>query len=218
MEIMIKYLFRQKLKTILLFALFYTVGVIGIRIPQTQGLFIFLTPFVLLLSFIAIMLFHKSLNGSNTRFVFITIIIVSYLIEVAGVKTHLIFGDYSYGNGLGIKVMGTPLMIGINWVMLVYCSASVLDLFKVPMVLKIILASVLMVLYDLVLEVVAPFLDMWAWAGNSIPLQNYVVWFILALFFHGLLKWKRVKTENPVAPALFVCQFLFFVAILIFVK
>lgn len=218
MEIMIKYLFRQKLKTILLFALFYTVGVIGIQIPQTQGLFIFLTPFVLLLSFIAIMLFHKSLNGSNTRFVFISIIIISYLIEVAGVKTHLIFGDYSYGNGLGIKVMGTPLMIGINWVMLVYCSASILDLFKVPMVLKIILASALMVLYDLVLEVVAPFLDMWAWAGNSIPLQNYVVWFILALFFHGLLKWKRVKTENPVAPALFVCQFLFFVAILIFVK
>lgn len=218
MEIMIKYLFRQKLKTILLFALFYTVGVIGIQIPQTQGLFIFLTPFVLLLSFIAIMLFHKSLNSSNTRFVFITIIIASYLIEVAGVKTHLIFGDYSYGNGLGIKVMGTPLMIGINWVMLVYCSASVLDLFKVHMVLKIILASVLMVLYDLVLEVVAPFLDMWAWAGNTIPLQNYVVWFILALFFHSLLKWKRVKTENPVAPALFVCQFLFFVAILIFVK
>jgi len=218
MEIMIKYLFRQKLKTILLFALFYTVGVIGIQIPQTQGLFIFLTPFVLLLSFIAIMLFHKSLNSSNTRFVFITIIIASYLIEVAGVKTHLIFGDYSYGNGLGIKVMGTPLMIGINWVMLVYCSASVLDLFKVHMVLKIILASVLMVLYDLVLEVVAPFLDMWAWAGNTIPLQNYVVWFILAISFHSLLKWKRVKTENPVAPALFVCQFLFFVAILIFVK
>jgi len=218
MEIMSKYLLRQKLKTIILFVIFYTVGVAGIGIPLTQRLFIILIPYALLLSFIAILLFHKSLHSGNTRFVFFTIILVSYIVEVIGVNSQIVFGKYIYGSGLGLKVFGTPLMIGINWAMLVYCSSSIMERFRLPIVLQVILASVLMVVYDIVLEQVAPFLDMWYWNGNSVPLQNYSVWFLLALIFHGLVKWKKVRTENPLASAIFVCQFLFFAAILIFIK
>ena len=218
MEIMSKYLLRQKLKSIILFVFFYTVGVAGIGIPLTQRLFIVLIPYALLLSFIAILLFHKSLHSGNTRFVFFTIILVSYLVEVVGVNSQLIFGKYIYGSGLGLKVFGAPLMIGINWAMLVYCSASIMERFRMPVVLQVIFASILMVLFDIVLEQVAPFLDMWYWNGNSAPLQNYLVWFILALIFHGLVKWKKVKTVNPLASAIFICQFLFFAAILIFIK
>jgi len=215
---MSKYLLRQKLKTILLFVVFYTVGVAGIGIPFTQRVFIILIPFALLLSFVAILLFHKSLHSGNTRFVFFTIILVSYLVEVVGVNTQVIFGKYIYGTGLGLKLFGTPLMIGINWAMLVYCSSSIMERFKLPVVLQVILASTLMIIYDVVLEQVAPFLDMWYWSGNSVPLQNYFVWFGLALIFHGLVKWKKVRTENPLASAIFICQFLFFAAILIFIK
>ena len=143
---------------------------------------------------------------------------MSYLVEVLGINSQLVFGKYIYGSEMGFKVFNTPLMIGINWAMLVYCSASIMQRFRLPLVLQIIFASVLMVLYDIVLESVAPFLGMWYWHGNAVPLQNFAVWFILALVFHGLVKWKKVKTENPVAPAIFICQFLFFIAILIFIK
>lgn len=218
MEIMSKYLFNQKLKTILLFIIIYTIGVAGVGIPATQGIFIMLIPVALLISFVAILLFHRSLNSNNTRFVFFTIILASYLVEVAGVNSQSIFGKFMYGNGFGIKVFNTPLMIGINWAMLVYCSASILERLKLPVSVQVVLASVLVVVYDIVLEQVAPFLDMWYWNENTIPLQNYLIWFVLALIFHSLVKWKKVKTENPLAPAIFVCQFLFFVAILLFVK
>ena len=218
MEIMSKYLLRQKLKTIILFVIFYTIGVAGIGIPLTQRLFIILIPFALLLSFIAILLFHKSLHSKITRFVFFTIILVSYLVEVVGVNSQVIFGKYIYGGGLGLKVFGTPLMIGVYWAMLIYCSASIMERFRLPVVLQVILASILMVVYDVVLEQVAPFLDMWYWNGNSVPLQNFFVWFILALIFHGLVKWKKVRTENPLASAIFICQFLFYAAILLFIK
>lgn len=215
---MSKYLLRQKLNTIILFVVFYTVGVAGIGIPLTQRLFIVLIPFALLLSFVAILLFHKSLHSGDTRFVFFTIILVSYLVEVLGVNSQIVFGKYNYGAGLGLKVFGTPLMIGINWAMLVYCSASIMERFRMPVVWQIFFASVLMILYDVVLEQVAPFLDMWYWTGNIVPLQNYITWFVLALIFHGLVKWKKVKTANPLAPAIIICQFLFFAAILIFIK
>jgi len=218
MEIMSKYLLRQRWNTIILFVVFYAVGVGGIGIPVTQRFFIILMPFALLLSFVAILLFHKSLKSTNTRFVFFTIILVSYLVEVAGVNSQLIFGKYMYGQGLGLKVFETPLMIGINWAMLIYCSASITERFRVPVVLQVVLASALVVMYDVVLEQVAPFLDMWYWSGDTVPLQNYVVWFILALIFHTLVKFKKVQTVNPLATAIFICQFLFFASILIFIK
>ncbi|HEY3389797.1 MAG TPA: carotenoid biosynthesis protein [Prolixibacteraceae bacterium] len=218
MGIMSKYLLRQKLKTIILFVLFYALGVAGIGLPFTQHLFITLIPFVLLMSFVAILLFHNSLHNENTRLVFFTIIFIGYIVEVAGVNSQLIFGKYLYGSGLGFKLFNTPLMIGINWAMLVYCSASIMERVKIPAILQVILASVLIVLYDIVLEQVAPFLDMWYWNGNTAPFQNYVVWFVLALIFHGLVKLKKVKTVNPLASAIFVCQFFFYVAILLFIK
>ncbi len=218
MEIMSRYLLEQKLKTILLFIVFYAIIVAGIGIPQTKSVFIALIPIVLIMSFVAILLFHKSLNSANTRFVFLTIFLLSYLVEMVGVNSDMIFGNYTYGSGMGFKAFSAPLLIGINWVMLVYCSSSILEKFRLPVVVQIILASVLMVIYDVVLENVAPFLDMWYWSGNIVPMQNYIVWFFLAFFFHGLVKWKKVKTENPLAPSIIICQFLFFVAILLFIK
>jgi putative membrane protein len=212
------YLQHQKLKTILLFSIFYSIGVAGVWIPATQGVFITMIPVAMLMSFVAILLFHRSLNSRNTRLIFFMIILVSYLVEVAGVHSPMIFGNYIFGNGLGLKLFSTPLVIGINWAMLVYCSASIMERFKLPVIVQIFFASVIMILYDIVLESVASFLDMWYWNGNTVPLQHYLAWFVIALIFHGLVKWKKVKTENPLAPAIFICQFLFFVAILLFVK
>ena len=218
MEIMSKYLLRQRWNTIILFIVFYAVGVGGIWIPLTQRFFIILIPFALLLSSVAILLFHKSLKSANTRFVFFSIILVSFFVEVAGVNSQLIFGKYMYGHGLGFKLFDTPLMIGIFWAMLIYCSSSILERSRLPVALQVVLASVLVVLYDVVLEHVASFLDMWYWNDNNVPVQNYVVWFVLALIFHTMVKWKKVKTENPLATAIFICQFLFFAAILVFIK
>ena len=93
-----------------------------------------------------------------------------------------------------------------------------MERFKLPAIAQILFASVIMILYDIVLESVAPFLDMWYWNGNTVPRQHYLAWFVIAFIFHGLVKWKKVKTENPLASSIFICQFLFFVAILLFVK
>lgn len=213
--IMTKYLQRYKNKTILFFIVFYTVGILGIVFSPTRPLFIHTIPLVLIMSSIAITLFHSHYQ-LNTLVVFAFIIVLSYFVEVVGVSSQMIFGRYFYGGGLGVKVLDTPLLIGINWAMLVYCSASIVTRFSISPMLKIVSASVLMVIYDLVLEQVAPILDMWYWTENNVPTQNYVVWFILALLFHGLVIKNKVETSNPVAPAIFLCQLFFFVFLLIF--
>ena len=217
-ELASKFLYRYQFQTILIVNLFYLVGILGLEIPGTHLFFMVLIPFALLLNAIVILLTHKFERGKEELTVLLLIFTLGYLVEIIGVNTHQIFGNYSYGNGLGIKFFGTPPLIGINWVMLVYCSASIAAYTGLPKVIQIFLASFLMILYDSVIEHVAPFLDMWKWEGNTIPVQNYLAWFTIAIGFQLLLKWTGVRTNNKVASAIFICQFIFFVVILIFLN
>ena len=218
MELLLKSLFRDKFHTIFVVILFYSVGVAGIALPYTRPFFVVLIPLALLLSFALIAVLHNLSESKSEVIVLVLIFVLSYLIEVAGVNTKAVFGSYIYGDALGLKLFGTPLLIGINWVMLVYCSASILEMTRWPVPIQILLASLMMVLYDVVLERVAPLLDMWSWEGDSIPGQNFLAWFVVATGFHVLMKWRKVRTINPVAPAIFICQIIFFIVILIVVK
>jgi putative membrane protein len=198
------------------FIIFYIIGFLGITIPPTRSLFIFLTPFALLISIAYIIYFHQGKYNLKTIAVYISIYFTGFLIEVAGVKTGMIFGHYSYGTGLGLKLMETPLIIGINWLLLVYCTASIFEKRSIPVFLKILFASLLMVIYDLVMEQVAPHLKMWYFDEGEVPLRNYLSWFILAFLMQSLMKLAGVKTENKIADLIFYCQLSFFGALVIF--
>lgn len=196
----------------------YTVGIIGSVIPLTRDFFIVLTPVVLLLSFAMLLNFHTPVLDAKTSIVFAIIFLTSYLVEVLGVRTGQIFGTYSYGRGLGLKLFNTPLLIGLNWVMLVYCTAAIFEKITVGIIGRITGASLLMVLYDLVMEQVAPWMDMWTFNGGFAPLRNYISWFILALIFHSILRLAGIRLTNRLAPFIFYCQGAFFIILFIFFK
>jgi putative membrane protein len=84
--------------------------------------------------------------------VFGFIFIFSFLIEAIEVKTGVIFGEYIYGKGLGTKVLETPLMIGLNWLMPVYCAKIIAEVISGNQTVRLFFAPLLMVIYDLVLE------------------------------------------------------------------
>ncbi len=212
----IKYLIPGYKKFKVFFIIFYAVGVAGIAVPYTNPLFIQLIPATLILNLLILTLFHRGRYDSNIVIVSFLIYLIGYAIEVFGVSTGLIFGEYEYGNGLGFKVFDTPLIIGVNWLILVYMTSSVTRKYNIRGFPGIIAASLIMLLYDLVLEQVAPKMDMWYWSNNQVPLQNYVVWFILALGFHSLFKVFNIQTKNSLAEIILVCQFCFFLSLFIF--
>ena len=45
--------------------------------------------------------------------------------EILGVNYGLIFGKYDYGDNLGLKLLGVPLLIGLNWVVLTFICGSI---------------------------------------------------------------------------------------------
>ena len=88
-------------------SVFYLVGIIGMSIPSIRPFFQALTPFHLLLSLGILLLFHADWNKSFMVFS-IMAFVIGFGSEVMGVHTGFPFGNYEYGDVLGIKVFEVP--------------------------------------------------------------------------------------------------------------
>lgn len=163
----------------------------------------------------AVFFFHKEWN-LKTIIVLFSIFLLGIVVEIMGVSTGKVFGVYSYGGSLGLKVADVPVIIGLNWVILVYGSNAIISKITSNSFVKIMGASMLMVIYDLVLERAAVLTNMWKFKNAGPPFRNYFMWFILSAIFQSAIEIFKLNTENKPARALFVIQFLFFTAIIIF--
>lgn len=193
----------------LLLLAMHIAGVIGLALPASRALFQWLTPFNLLATAAIIFHFEDKKNSAYLFFIFITFLL-GYFIEVAGVHTGVIFGEYSYGATLGIKLFEVPLSIGLNWAILVYATGLLSDKIPIPKILKAMVAALMMVVLDLLIEPVAIAQDFWSWNNHSIPLQNYLAWFLVALGLHLIYQYLQFSKNNPLAIKLLYIQLLFF--------
>jgi len=194
------------------FIRFYVVGLVLFMLPFTRGLFVSITALSLLLVIGVILYNHREWN-LKTILLFAFIVVSSFLLEMQGTATGKIFGAYYYDRGLGLKINNTPLIIGINWLFLVYASHDVANRISNYPSIRILIGSSLMILYDILLEWVAPFMQMWRFDSGYPPLQNFVAWFIAAFVFHSGFELLRIRTDNKPARMLFFIQAGFFVFI-----
>jgi len=207
---MIENVRKYPVATILILCVYYLVGLMGLSINKTQPLFQALVPFTLLFSLYFLWLFHEKAD-LRIYLTGLVIYLIGYTIESIGVNSGAIFGDYVYGKTLGIKLWNTPLMIGINWLLLIYSCWALTGIFTGNRLLRYLFGSALMVLYDIALEPVAIRLDMWNWYGEAVPMQNYTGWFLTAMILLIILDRSVGNIKNKIAPALFIIQFMFFI-------
>lgn len=192
--------------------LFYGLGAAGLDRTHSQEFFISILPYSLLGVTGLLFLVHRNWNLKQVM-VFLIIVIIGYGIEMAGVITGHVFGEYSYGSTLGFKVFQTPLLIGLNWLMLIYCVYLITKKTALPVMLQIIVGSLLMVFYDIIMEPVAIHFDMWSWKGNDVPLQNYLAWFVISAVMLTIFQLAKLKYQNVLASKLFFIQICFFIAL-----
>jgi putative membrane protein len=190
-------------------SLFYTVGILLFWIRDTRPLFLFLTPYSLVLTFAAVLLFQK--KWMVKWIIACTLVFTGALIiEIIGVRTGLLFGSYTYGNALGIKILDTPVLIGLNWLILVYCTAAIVNHHISNRIIRIFTGALLMVTYDVLLEYVAPVMDMWSWETGYPGIRNFLMWFLVAIVFHSLVQLSDFRIENKPARYLLLIQTLLF--------
>ncbi len=209
---------REKFKShkiiFLILLILYCIGIVLHFISSFNHYLKFLNPIFLVTVFLIVTV-DKSVEKK-----FITWVIMSYLItlsiEILGVHTGLIFGSYQYGNNLGVKLSGVPIVIGLNWITLLLGSIGYASMVKTSVYLKSFISSILMVGFDGILELVASKLNYWFWRDDIIPYQNFIAWFlisyILSYFYYVLVPGKNLI----LAKYNYIIQFLFFVILYIF--
>jgi Phytoene/squalene synthetase len=190
--------------------IFYIIGLLGFTIPFSKPIFIVITPLALLLNIYLLAAFHPKFDVKSLL-VFLFVAVAGFFTEVIGVKTGLVFGNYVYGKGLGLKLFDTPLLIGLNWLFLTYCAVEITTELKMRFWPSVFIAPGLMLVYDFALEMVAPLLDMWSWNDDRVSLRNYVSWYVIAFAFTLIIKVFKIEIRNPLAMVLFACQLVFFV-------
>jgi putative membrane protein len=135
---------------------------------------------------------------------------IGFMAEWLGVKFGFLFGDYSYGANLGMKLDDVPIIMGINWVILSLASRGIIQrFFKLP-VMKILVSSVLMVSLDILIEPLAPQLDYWSFDTMVAPLSNYIGWLIYSILIQSLLELVQFKGHFKISLHILIIQLLFF--------
>lgn len=214
--------------------LFHSIGLIGLLFFD-KAFFLAATPFNLLLSFALLIWTQTDKNGYFFLFL-AACFVVGIVVEVIGINTGFLFGDYAYGNVLGPKVKNVPVLIGVNWFLIMYCCGISIhtllmkainriaaDSGKTPMAMKalsvIIDGATLAVFFDWLMEPVAVKLGYWIWNGDgSIPMFNYICWFVISLLLLMVFHFAKFNKQNKFAVNLLLVQLMFFLLLRTFLK
>ena len=105
--------------------------------------------------------------------------------------------------------MGVPLLIGCNWVVLVFCGAAIANRFFSSIWIKSIFGGALMVVLDFPMEILAPTFDYWTFTPSP-PLENYISWFVIGAFMHLIFHALKTKGNFSFSINLLLAQFVFF--------
>lgn len=212
--------------------LIHVAGLIGMIWADKQW-FARMTPLNLLLMLFLIIWIQENKNKAFYLF-FAGASLIGLFTEVIGVNTGMLFGNYSYGPILGAKIAGVPLIIGLNWFVVLYCAIATLNFLSQNFIRKnntekrnapsgpidvnlVIAGAFVATFFDWIMEPVAISLGFWAWAGDGqIPIFNYLTWFCISLFMLSLFRFTKSRPENIFAVRLFLIQLIFFILLRVF--
>jgi putative membrane protein len=213
--------------------LVHLVGLTGMIWVDRQW-FSSLTPVNLVLMFFMVIWTQENKNQSFLSFIILAFF-TGMVTEIIGVSTGILFGQYTYGTVLGPKLFEVPILIGINWFMVVFTSAATFRLFrnlfasmlgsasKMRSVLsnRLVTAlgtAVFATFFDWVMEPVAVKLGFWTWVADAqIPTLNYLTWFFISLFLALCSNLLRISTRNSFSVNLFLIQMMFFIILRFFI-
>lgn len=189
--------------------LFHVTGFVGLAFSNDPSFYLQFVPLNLLLTVGLLLAFQPRRTAAFWLFCAVTAV-VGFFVEVVGIRTGLLFGQYTYGATLGWKWLGVPLMIGVNWVIVTYNAGILARYLPLPDFLRAVLAALLMVGLDLCIEPVAVRYDFWSWQYDVIPMLNFKGWFAVSLILQVYFNRTDFVKRNPLAPFVYLVQLLFF--------
>ncbi len=188
--------------------IFHISALIGISVGFEEW-FVSKTPINLLISSFLLFLAFPLDTGKKIGF-FILLWSLGMLAEWIGVHYGILFGSYTYGFNLGPKIDGVPVLIGINWALLTFVTASIAQYVTSKGIFQVVFAGFLMLVLDYFMEQTAPRFDFWEFERGVVPLWNYVSWLGLALVFQMGIRWLKISGDLRFSAHLYAVQLIFF--------
>ena len=188
--------------------LFHICGMIGISYGNND-FFLAFTPVNLFISFVLLIVNQNQLESNELKTISI-IFLIGMICEILGVNYGLIFGDYVYLDNLGFKILGVPILIGFNWIILTLITGSLSSLFSSNVYYSVFLGAIFMILLDLLIEPVAPLLGFWVFDNEQVPVQNYIGWFVIGIVTQYLFQKYFKDKEFTFSLHLLAANTIFF--------
>ena len=188
--------------------LFHLCGMVGISYGN-KDFFLAFTPINLFISFVLLFVNQKQLESKELKSAFL-IFFIGMVSEILGVNYGLIFGDYVYLDNLGVKILGVPVLIGVNWIILTFITGSLSSFIFKNKYVSILMGAILMIGLDLLIEPVAPLLGFWIFDLQKVPLQNYLGWFVIGMITQALFQLKIAEKELTFSTHLLIINAIFF--------
>ena len=194
-------------------AIIYAVGVVGHLITPLRPLMLAMTPYVLLITGgVVLVPVIREGNWRVLAWLFVAGLI-TYFIEVAGIATGKIFGDYSYTDVLGARFLGVPPLIGFNWMIVLFGCVSLAQIITKRPSLQVAIATLCAPLFDYAMEPVAIAFNYWGWQGGAPTVHNYIVWGAISGVMCSVYLLLRCNTQKAL-PAYYLGVQLCYFAIL----
>ena len=212
--------------------LFHTIGLAGILLFDKDWI-VRTTPLNLLL--MAVLLIWTQTNRNIFFWIFFSVCFITGIaVEMIGINTGLLFGNYVYGEVLGPQINNVSWIIGVNWFIVMYCCGVAMQMLvkkitsigpetpkpKILQALTVILdGATIAVFFDWVMEPVAVKLDYWTWLGTGeIPWFNYFCWFVVSALLLTVFWYSNFEKKNKFAVNLLLIQFMFFLVLRTFMN
>jgi uncharacterized membrane protein len=222
---------RRTLVWLLLFGIFlryactWVSALSGVSLPSVGA-----AGFTVLFAAFSILHAGDVLGWRRALLFLLVCVTVSWGFESVGIATGAVYGDYHYGEALGTKIAGVPLIIPLAWFMMVYASWIVAHILlegaSTPSsvhgaLARVLVASTAMTAWDAVMDPGKAKSGAWIWEKGGpyfgVPFQNFVGWIAttgaiylivaVALRFvprPQVLSNTRFYTGLPVLPYAFV--------------
>lgn len=189
--------------------LFHLSAIIGVSLGYEEW-FITKTPLNLTVALL-LSLFAFPLLSPRQGLLAILFFLIGMSAEWIGVRNDWVFGAYYYGDNLGPKFQGVPYLIGVNWMLLTFATAGVMQELSKHKVVRVLFGAALMILLDFFMEQTAHRFDFWHFAGDLAPLRNYLAWYLIALVLHTIYQFFGERVKANFAGHLYLANLVFFV-------
>ncbi|MBU5687814.1 MAG: carotenoid biosynthesis protein [Candidatus Aenigmarchaeota archaeon] len=133
-------------------------------------------------------------------------------------------GGYYYNKNFSIFIFHLPLFVSLAWSIIIYTSIKIAQSLKISENSLPFAASLIVLLIDLAIDVIAIRLEYWTWIGYSlkdgyfgVPASNFIGWLFISFswfYIDQKLKIKKNWLKYSIMPIIaYIFYFLLFIPI-----